>query len=114
MLSDVDEVEQLLDGWELMLGSNYTAYKNHVYRVINLCAMQCELNEDEMRQVVIAACFHDIAIWLDDTFDYLSPSRKHAISYLEAHGLGAWSGLVGAMIEQHHKITAYTDNPLVE
>lgn len=98
MFKQIDEVEKLLAAWDEPLGNNHQAYKNHVYRVINLCDLQCELSNDELRQVVIAACFHDIAIWLDDTFDYLSPSRRYAGLYLSQHGLGDWSGIVGETI----------------
>jgi hypothetical protein len=114
MLNNLNEVEQLITGWSAALGNNLTAYKNHVYRVINLCALQRELNETELRQVVIAACFHDVAIWLDDTFDYLAPSRVHAQRYLEQQGVEGWGDLVCIMIEQHHKITRYKENALVE
>lgn len=114
MLTDIEEVEQLITSWAVALGDNHTAYKNHIYRVINLCALQRKLSEEELRQVVIAACFHDVAIWLDDTFDYLAPSRQHAQRYLEQQGLDGWGDLVCSMIEQHHKITAYRRNELVE
>ncbi|MEN8169896.1 MAG: hypothetical protein ABFS08_06705 [Pseudomonadota bacterium] len=114
MLTHNDEVEQLIASWSKALGNNRTAYRNHIYRVINFCLLQHELSEDELRQVVIAACFHDVAIWLDDTFDYLTPSRKYAQHYLEQQGLIEWSDVVGTMIEQHHKITLYKRNALVE
>lgn len=114
MLQGIDEVEQLTRSWKTALGSCYQAYKNHIYRVINLCALQRKLSANELRQVVIAACFHDSAIWLDDTFDYLAPSRAHAECYLQQQGLEEWAAQVGAMIEQHHKITPYTGYELVE
>lgn len=114
MLERIDEVEQLTAGWAAALGDNLTAYKNHIYRVINLCALQRELSAAELRQVVIAACFHDVAIWLDDTFDYLAPSREHAQRYLEHQGLEAWGDRVCSMIEQHHKLTPCHDDELVE
>jgi len=114
VVNDNEEVEALLEQWREPLGRDFPAYRNHVYRVINLSALQRELSDTELRQVIIAACFHDIAIWLDDTFDYLSPSRHHASAYLQRHGLDEWSGVVGEMIEQHHKITSYQANELVE
>lgn len=114
VLTHIDEVEQLITGWSVALGDNLAAYKHHVYRVINLTRLQRELSANELRQVVIAACFHDIAIWLDDTFDYLAPSREHAQRYLEQQGLEEWGDLVCSMIEQHHKITPYRKNELVE
>lgn len=72
------------------------------------------MSEEELRQVVFAACFHDIAIWFDDTFDYLTPSRKYAEAYLKQQGLSEWSGVIGEMIEQHHKLTPYKEHELVE
>lgn len=44
MLTHIDEVEQLLVRWAEALGGNRLAYKNHIYRVINLCSLQCELS----------------------------------------------------------------------
>jgi hypothetical protein len=114
VLQQIAEVEQLISRWQGALGRNHQGYKNHIYRVINLCALQRELDASELRQVVITACFHDVAIWLDDTFDYLAPSHAHAQRYLEEQGCHAWGDVVGAMIEQHHKITPYRHNPLVE
>jgi hypothetical protein len=40
--------------------------------------------------LVIAACFHDLGIWTDHTFDYLSPSAGLARDYLQRYGLSAW------------------------
>lgn len=114
MLKHIDEVEQLTANWSDFLGSSLTAYRNHIYRVINLCALMRDLDASELRQVVIAACFHDVAIWLDDTFDYLAPSREHAQRYLEQQGLEEWGDLICSMIEQHHKVTRDTSHPLVE
>lgn len=114
MLEHLEEVEQLTSHWKNALGSNYQAYRNHIYRVINLCALLDDLNDTELRQVVIAACFHDIAIWLDDTFDYLTPSRQYAEHYLEQQGLAEWADVIGPMIEQHHKITPYKGHKLAE
>ncbi len=107
MINHCNEVEQLCMDWKQALGQQYQGYKNHIYRVINLCALQRSLSEKELRQVVIAASFHDVAIWLDDTFDYLTPSRKYATSYLESQGLEAYTQTVGEMIEQHHKFTRH-------
>lgn len=114
MLRKIEEVERLLGDWSGALGEQRAGYRNHIYRVINLCLLQRELSETELRQVVIAACFHDVAIWLDDTFDYLSPSQQHATAYLEAQGLASWSPLIGEMIVQHHKVRRYQGSELVE
>ncbi len=114
MLRRIEEVERLIDGWSDALGGQAEGYRNHIYRVINFCAAQQALSEEALRQVVIAACFHDVAIWLDSTFDYLAPSQRRATSYLKEQGLAPWSPLIGEMILQHHKLRRYQGAELVE
>ena len=99
------------------LGRDLTAYRNHAYRVFNLCrgfvaAPDSSTNE----RIAVAAYFHDIGIWTDDTFDYLAPSAARALAYLTQAGHDVWSGEVSRMIFEHHKLTAYiaTDGELVE
>lgn len=103
-------IEQLFLQWQPALGRDYTAYRNHVYRVLNHCNALRPLSQRERDQVAIAAAFHDVAIWLDHTFDYIGPSVRHANNFLVREGKSQWIDPVRAMIEQHHKITAY-DGP---
>jgi predicted metal-dependent HD superfamily phosphohydrolase len=114
LLRKIEEVERLVAGWSEALGNSAAGYRNHIYRVVNLCALQRELRGEALRQVVIAACFHDVAIWLDETFDYLAPSQRRAAAYLEEQGLASWSPLVGEMIVQHHRMRRYRGAELVE
>lgn len=62
----------------------------------------------------MAAFFHDAAIWLDDTWDYLQPSVDRALEELtpdeEEH-----APLVSALINEHHRVRkARHEHPLVE
>ena len=100
-------VESLLNNWREALGKDFQAYQNHVYRVINYCAAQQTLEERQLEQVAIAACFHDVGIWLDHTFDYLGPSCQRANNYLVREGKSHWIDAVCGMILEHHKVTAY-------
>ena len=100
-------IEQLFSHWREPLGKDFTAYRNHVYRVLNHCNALRPLNPRELDQVAIAAAFHDVGIWLDHTFDYLAPSVRHANNYLVREGKSHWIEAVRGMIEQHHKITTY-------
>jgi hypothetical protein len=72
------------------------------------------LTDHELEQVAIAAVFHDLGVWLDGTFDYLEPSREHAVDYLRAEGLDAWIPQVSALIMEHHKIRPVKGDRLVE
>ena len=109
-------IEIIFDQWKEILGSDYLAYKNHVYRVYNFCMALYDGNRDENEIFAIAGCFHDIAIWANKTFDYLEPSAELAKIYLNDNGKVEWLTEVELMIQFHHKITSYrnTKYPLVE
>ena len=104
--SELPLVEQILSDWQLALAQDYRAYRNHVYRVIHFTRLFTPVDETQDQQLQIAACFHDLGIWSDATFDYLGPSARRASDYLIQHQLSHWLAPVSAMIEDHHKITA--------
>ena len=64
-----------------------------------------------MDKVSIAAAFHDLGIWADDTFDYLAPSERLARAYLARTNRLAWVDEVEAIIEEHHKLGRYLSHP---
>ena len=39
LIKDIDLLEQVMDRYSTCLGSDLTGYRNHVYRVINLCCL---------------------------------------------------------------------------
>lgn len=112
----IPTIEIIFDQWKEVLGSDYRAYKNHVYRVYNFCMALCHGNKEEKEIFAIAGCFHDIGIWANKTFDYLEPSAELAKIYLNNNGKAAWFTEIELMIRFHHKITGYrnTKYPLVE
>ncbi|MFT7185812.1 MAG: hypothetical protein ACI84K_001195 [Pseudohongiellaceae bacterium] len=109
-------VEEILGEYKVIIGGDFNAYRNHVYRVINLCFSLCQPSETEREKIQIAACFHDIGIWTSGTFDYLPPSESEASKYLSAKGMGAWNEEITEMIEMHHRLKSCKDSsyPLVE
>ncbi len=100
-------MENFFKQWQPQLGRDLDRYRNHCYRVVNHCNQLADLDREQLEQVMIAACFHDAGIWLDNTFDYLKPSQYRANNYLVREGKSQWSHAVCAMIMEHHKITAY-------
>lgn len=111
-----ETIDQLLQQWQPQLGADYIAYHNHVYRVFNFSCKLANATEEEQEKLAIAAAFHDIGIWLDDTFDYLEPSSRRAMDYLSQIGRLEWSESVRQMIDQHHRIRPWrgSDPNLVE
>ena len=111
VLTTVALLDELLQHHASALGDDFTAYRNHTYRVINFCS---ELSTDDpvsLEKMVIAAAFHDLGIWTDKTFDYLPPSERLAKAYLAKRGNAEWAPEISAMIHEHHKITRYRPNP---
>jgi hypothetical protein len=116
MLTAVDTVDGVLRDHEAELGSDYAAYRNHVYRVLNFCVAQSSVNPESLEKIAIAAAFHDLGIWTAGTFDYLPPSIRLAKAYLLRTNRPEWTEEIGAMILEHHKISRYRgdSSPLVE
>ena len=98
------------------LRTDGAAYRNHVYRVLNLCAAQCPREPEQLEKIAIAAAFHDLGIWTDGTFDYVEPSVRLARDHLVSIQRTDWTREVSAMIREHHKVSPYRggDGNLVE
>jgi len=107
LLTDIPLLDDLLQKHAAVLGNDFTAYRNHTYRVANLCIAQVGHAPEVVQKVAIAAAFHDLGIWTDGTFDYLPPSIRLATDYLAGAGRTAWTQEIKAMIREHHKITPY-------
>ncbi|MFT3678821.1 MAG: HD domain-containing protein [Ferruginibacter sp.] len=99
-------IEDLLTGFRPVLGTDYNKYRNHVYRVFLNCILIDRL-EANAEKYAIAAVFHDIGIWTDQTFDYLQPSIRQAEIYLTRINKAAWLDEISLMINWHHKISKY-------
>ena len=110
LLTRIPTIDDVLDGHASALGDDRVAYRNHVYRVVNLCVAivgGC----GEVDKIAAAAVFHDLGIWTDRTFDYIAPSIALARKYLVARALEDWNTDISTMISDHHKITPTMANP---
>ncbi|NTV92099.1 MAG: HD domain-containing protein [Chlorobiaceae bacterium] len=93
------------------LGSDFDGYRNHCYRVYNFCCALTRNKPENDDKIVIAAMFHDLGIWTENTFDYLQPSQLLARRYLEKTDRSTWIPEIEAMISEHHKLTPYKAQP---
>ena len=92
------------------LGADFAAYRNHAYRTANLCFAMLDpgsIDAARIDVISIAAAFHDLGIWTDQTFDYLGPSRQLAHDWLASNACGGKTSEIDRMILNHHKLTAY-------
>ena len=104
MLTSIPTIDDVLNDHAAALGGDFVAYRNHVYRVVNLCVEIA--GRSEVEKIAVAAVFHDLGIWTHGTFDYLAPSIALARDYLVGRGRENWIAEIEEMIAYHHKITS--------
>jgi len=109
LLTDIPTVDDVLGDHAMALGEDFVAYRNHVYRIVNLCVAIAR--RSELEKIAVAAAFHDLGIWTNGTFDYIAPSIALAHDYLVARGREDWTAEIEGMIADHHKITAARADP---
>src|SRR5262245_48574311 len=110
LLTSAPTIDEVLGDHASDLGHDFTAYRNHVYRVLNLCTAIVG-DRGNLEKVAVAAAFHDLGIWTNKTFDYISPSVALAREYLAARGHADWIAEIERMIADHHKITPSSASP---
>ena len=114
--TEIPLLENIFSQWKELIADDYLGYRNHCYRMIHCCFALHDCTEEEKQKVIIAAAFHDIGIWIENTVDYIPPSLPPARQYLIDNDLEAWSEEIELMITEHHKLREYKDTryPLVE
>ncbi len=111
MLTEIATLDEVLDAHAAELRGDFTAYRNHAYRVANLCLALSPDTPGRVEKIALAAAFHDLGIWTDGTFDYLPPSVRLAREHLARTGRPEWADEVAAMIDGHHKVTPIRGAP---
>lgn len=107
MKSNYENIDELLKPFKKVLNTDYEIYRNHVYRIYNYCILLDNLPENSIKYQ-IAAVYHDIGIWTH-SFDYLEPSIKLVTDYLIKSNQKELVEEITLMIDNHHKISAYSD-----
>jgi len=110
LLNEIPVLDQILDAHADDLGGDFAAYRNHTYRVVNLCIALCSDDLADLEKIATATAFHDLGIWTDRTFDYLQPSVRLACDYLAHSGNQEWTAEISEMILEHHKLSSYRGN----
>lgn len=101
-------IEDVLSTWHGALGADATAYRGHVYRMFNFArALAARPAADDA--LAVAAAFHDLGIWSDETFDYLAPSERRANEYLAAYRPDLDANEITRLIALHHKLSRCPD-----
>lgn len=99
--------DEILTSFALAIGADLQGYRNHIYRVLNFHSALSGTESLPSLAVQIAAAFHDLGIWTDDTLDYLPPSIALATEYLDSQQRPGLKDEVRALILEHHKVRRY-------
>ena len=106
LLTEIAAIDTVLHAHQGALGGDFTGYRNHTYRVANLCVAFAPGGAEQLERIALAAAFHDLGIWTDGTFDYLEPSVRLARAYLDQQGRAEWAPEIATMILEHHGISS--------
>lgn len=99
-------IDDLVSKFKLIIGVDYEKYRNHVCRVFFNCIL-LDMKNDNEEKYAVAAVFHDIGIWTNQTVDYLDPSIEQVNIYLTEIGKPEWIEELNLMIYWHHKVRRY-------
>lgn len=107
-------IEDILKRHRSDLNLDYDKYRHHVYRVLNFTLLLCEADARDTEALAVAAGFHDMGLWTIGTLDYIGPSVALAKEYIKEKQLKVSPKTVEQIISNHHKVTTYRDNEVVE
>ena len=113
-VTTISTLDAILDLHRAEIGADFVPYRNHAFRIANLCLAGVPASPDTFEKAAVTAAFHDLGIWTDRTFDYLEPSVRAATGWLAANGRSDWTAEIAEAIRQHHKVTAWRGGGLVE
>jgi hypothetical protein len=113
LITSLATVEEVLREHGSEMGQDLMGYRNHVYRVVNLCLAIVGDRHVELEKLAAAAVFHDLGIWTHKTFDYIAASVALARAHLAARGLADWIPEIEVIIADHHKISHSHAHPNV-
>ena len=107
-------IDTILGTYRDDLGSSFDQYHNHVYRIYHFAVININ-SEIDIRNLAIAAAFHDIGIWTGNTFDYLAPSIALARKYCTDKEIDSTSRAeIEITINEHHRLSVIKTSELAE
>eukprot|EP01102_Stenamoeba_stenopodia_P003632 TRINITY_DN13803_c0_g1_i1.p1 TRINITY_DN13803_c0_g1~~TRINITY_DN13803_c0_g1_i1.p1 ORF type:complete len:217 (-),score=52.23 TRINITY_DN13803_c0_g1_i1:53-703(-) len=109
IIESAPHVERHLAAYRDKIGADYTAYRNHIYRVLSYANYFLQGDETHREVIEAALVYHDLGLWSDDALAYLEPSTARARKELaKAFNSPEQLQLVEDIIMNHHKVTPFT------
>lgn len=100
-------VEALFEPYREQIGTDFPAYRNHVYRTITYAMHFLGSAQAHEPLVETAFVYHDLGLWTDHELAYLEPSEALALADNSKQGWGLDPEALKGAIHWHHKIMPY-------
>ncbi len=97
-------VDKVLERFAGQLGTDYSAYRNHVMRCLNYYALLTDAPVSD--EAALAWAVHDLGIWTAGTFDYLEPSAQLAAELAPEFGI-ADTHRAEELVLGHHQVLPF-------
>lgn len=101
------KVDALLARYADVIGDDFPAYRNHVYRTVTYAMHFLGNNPDSEQLVETAFVYHDLGLWTDHELAYLEPSEELALADNQKYEWGLDPDTLRGAIHWHHKVTEY-------
>lgn len=100
-------VERYLPQIADAVGTDFAAYRNHIYRVLSYAAHFLGDNPRGREHIAFALVFHDVGMWTDHELAYLEPSESVAERVRTQHARHLDGTLIANIIHWHHKLLSF-------
>ena len=94
LVTSLPTVEEVLDDHASELGHDLIAYRVPGRQFVPRDRGDSRV---ELEKIAVAAVFHDLGIWTNNTFDYIAPSVAIARKHLADRGMAEWIPEIEAM-----------------
>lgn len=89
------------------VGTDFAAYRGHIYRVLSYAAHFLGDDPRGREHIAFALVFHDVGMWTDHELAYLEPSEAVAERVRKQHAPHLDGTLIANIIHWHHKMFAF-------
>ena len=94
-------VERYLPQIADSVGTDFAAYRNHIYRVLSYAAHFLGDNPRGREHIAFALVFHDVGMWTDHELAYLKPPEAVAERVRKQHAPHLDGTLIANIIHWH-------------
>ena len=108
VVTDLPMLDELLAPHRAGLGIGYNGYRAHCYRMVNWARFVTEPQPFREEKLAIMTVLHDLPFFLTGDLDYLGKACDLATAHLREIGREEWTDELHLMINNHHKMRAYT------